>query len=1117
MAINKKLIHFETLTKFQSADGINTTSATQSADANQLVGNIPYHSIVFIKDVCKFWTHGKYYDCNNTWRGIQNNLTSTSTTDSLSAYQGKILNEKFANYLPLSGGTLTGALTVPSLTVTGASTFSQAINGSILGNAATASRLQNARTISLSGSVTGSGTFDGSGNLSIATTTNHNFDGRYLRWGGSAADVTAMGWGTLTTANGYTILSHAASSDGGDWGMVNKGGQIFMQLDGYYYQREGQYRVIDTSEITSYGSRNNGANKIVTTDSNGYLYTGWINTTSGPTTSTIDRIYASNDGFIRYVTPATFRTQVIEPYYVNLTGTQTISGNKTFSSSVSIDDLTAGNLVVTGGASFAQTINGNAATANKLQTARTITIGNKSNNFDGSGNISFTLAQIGAQASGNYKTKQTAVATIGASTNTLTFINSISQDTNGVITATTGVVRDASTSAVGVVNLTTQSFAGAKTFTNDITIQGTTSVSKLITATTASGTEMGLKEVRTGGASVGFGVGSGNTNHGVYSYSHSKWLIYSSSSDTNAKVYVNGTEIPNSVTLLKSTDVGTASTHAHTDYVTSISYDSTNRKLQQSKGGATATDIVTFGSNAFNSTSYLPTAGGKMTGAIKRYYSAASNDPMIALSSNNLDVWLWRINHSASDATVSTSGVYGFGLKYLGAGDGNNNDLVLYADAQSGTQVEVYRVHQDGSFIFKSTPYVGSNTVMLSNHAANGITSTNITNWNSVYTWYTTAAGTSASGVIDNWNEIKNFIDGFHESDDLAEYLVNTFVAKTGGTMTGALTVPSLSVTGSSTFSQAINGSILGNAATASRLQNARTISFTGAFTGSYSFDGSANISINTSHSHSYLPVAQVSEEQNTNATWGKTYAESHRQSFVYNTSGREWAYWIGMRSSDTQYGTILRLSHDGLVQYAHKAGGGAGANWSAWKDIITSDNIGNQSVNYATSAGSASSATSADSATKDGSGNTITDTYLPLTSSTTKALTSTVSGWGWTFQNGNTNSIMYVAHNGGYGMHLRGYTTSAGVYLMQLYNNTAEQFSVYANGRVYAAGNVGIGSTSPSYKLHVVGSTYSSSDIIAGGDIRVSGNDLYIGSASGSQCHQQYDATNKVLKFIFD
>lgn len=33
----------------------------------------------------------------NTWRGIQNNLTSTSTTDSLSAYQGKLLNDKISD------------------------------------------------------------------------------------------------------------------------------------------------------------------------------------------------------------------------------------------------------------------------------------------------------------------------------------------------------------------------------------------------------------------------------------------------------------------------------------------------------------------------------------------------------------------------------------------------------------------------------------------------------------------------------------------------------------------------------------------------------------------------------------------------------------------------------------------------------------------------------------------------------------------------------------------------------------------------------------------------------------------------------------------------------------
>lgn len=43
---------------------------------------------------------------------VENTLTSTSTSNALSAAQGKILNDKFANYLPLSGGTLTGMLTI---------------------------------------------------------------------------------------------------------------------------------------------------------------------------------------------------------------------------------------------------------------------------------------------------------------------------------------------------------------------------------------------------------------------------------------------------------------------------------------------------------------------------------------------------------------------------------------------------------------------------------------------------------------------------------------------------------------------------------------------------------------------------------------------------------------------------------------------------------------------------------------------------------------------------------------------------------------------------------------------------------------------------------------------
>lgn len=55
--------------------------------------------------------------------------------------------------------------------------------------------------------------------------------------------------------------------------------------------------------------RNNQANKVVRTDASGYIQAGWINTTSGVTTGT-NRIYASNDGYIRYVTNDTFRNNL---------------------------------------------------------------------------------------------------------------------------------------------------------------------------------------------------------------------------------------------------------------------------------------------------------------------------------------------------------------------------------------------------------------------------------------------------------------------------------------------------------------------------------------------------------------------------------------------------------------------------------------------------------------------------------------------------------------------------------------------------------------------------------------------------------------------------------------
>ena len=89
---------------------IPTKLSQLTNDKGFVTGSVSGNTIT-INGVSTTWT--------NTWRGIQNNLTSTSTSESLSANQGRILkglvdgkanSSHTHNYLPLSGGTLTGDL-----------------------------------------------------------------------------------------------------------------------------------------------------------------------------------------------------------------------------------------------------------------------------------------------------------------------------------------------------------------------------------------------------------------------------------------------------------------------------------------------------------------------------------------------------------------------------------------------------------------------------------------------------------------------------------------------------------------------------------------------------------------------------------------------------------------------------------------------------------------------------------------------------------------------------------------------------------------------------------------------------------------------------------------------
>ena len=90
-------------------------------------------------------------------------------------------------------------------------------------------------------------------------------------------------------------------------------------------------------------------------------------------------------------------------------------------------------------------------------------------------------------------------------------------------------------------------------------------------------------------------------------------------------------------------------------------------------------------------------------------------------------------------------------------------------------------------------------------------------------------------GIINKWKEVEAFLANYGDSSTLAAELAKLVTLSTDQTITGV-----------KTFSEVINGSITGNAGTATKLKNSVTIN-------GVAFDGSANITITAnpnSHSH---------------------------------------------------------------------------------------------------------------------------------------------------------------------------------------------------------------------------------------------------------------------------
>ena len=501
---------------------------------------------------------------------------------------------------------------------------------------------------------------------------------------------------------------------------------------------------------------------------------------------------------------------------VDLISEQTIIGQKTFSGETYLDSLNAntglisGNLRVVNGifgnltGNVIGNLSGNASTATKLQTARTLTIGNTEKSFDGSSNVSWTLSEIGAASSGH--THNYLPLSGGTITGQL-YLTGLEEGSADVTDNTELLTSYASNNGFGDTNATGKVYKRDAIHVYNYIKNKLDSVYSAIGHThsylplsggTITGTNirpLAIKSNDAGYSAIQF-ITSEN-NYITFGYKHvvddaipqmfftnkNGWdyeyrLLHSGNYNNYAPTLTGtgasgtwGINISGNAATADSVDwSGVTNKPNFVNSFGTKTGDITIRGGQTGNGSVNLAmsnnelqaSIVGLGSNAYTSTAYLPLSGGTMNLGEGLKFHADDN-----YFGTNLDARIISLLD----------------------GNGTTCDGGLIIDERATSNgveyvTELLRI-RDSEFKWKGNDiyHKGNLSPMTTSHPANSITQTNIDNWNAVHTWYTTATADDTTNTIDTWKEIEAFVSGFKKEDNLATYLANNYLAKAGGTI----------------------------------------------------------------------------------------------------------------------------------------------------------------------------------------------------------------------------------------------------------------------------------------------------------------------------------------------
>ena len=195
---------------------------------------------------------------------------------------------------------------------------------------------------------------------------------------------------------------------------------------------------------------------------------------------------------------------------------------------------------------------------------------------------------------------------------------------------------------------------------------------------------------------------------------------------------------------------------------------------------------------------YLPLSGGTMTGNLTA--------PSMVFNGSDVDRNIIRINNGTGDLSAKSN--YGFTLKYLCSGTGNDNALSLYSDNQTASsQIQIAKWLQDGTLNSRSILPISNNTYSLGSASYK---------WANVYatTFTGNLTGNAYSASYININNSPN------NGDFPLTFVSNTttgnqgLYVSTGKSLTFNPSTGNLKAT---TFTGNLTGNVTGNADTATK------------------------------------------------------------------------------------------------------------------------------------------------------------------------------------------------------------------------------------------------------------------------------------------------------------